>query len=327
MEELNMKRLEAAQRAIHFKQPPYIPIVRLEDFHKADVVKIPVETHYGGENGMTSEWGFEWLKLDSGLAFGQVKKTPVPEWDQLSLWKPEPITADKHRFDLADKLMKEYPDRYYLADFVLSGFTIMSFVRGFENLLTDFYLEEEYVEELADMVFQREEDLIRECAKRGFHGICFMDDMGTQKNLIFSKKIFRQYFKPRFKKQFDLAHSLGMDVYMHSCGYIYDLIPEYIDIGLDIMNVAQPSHNGIERMAREFGNDVCFSLPVDYQTTAVSGTLEDVENELLQYIDCFAKKDGGFLALVLKGYGSVFGEEKEKKIIEIYDKHCGRKSD
>ena len=53
-------------------------------------------------------------------------------------------------------------------------------------------------------------------------------------------------------------------------------------------------------------------------------TLQDVETELLQYIDCFAKKEGGYIALVLRGYEDVFGAEKQQKIIEIYDKHCGR---
>lgn len=322
-----MTRLEVAQQAIHLKKPPYIPMVRYEKLERADILKIPVENHFGGANKCVSEWGFEWKEQEGlNVAMSQAKGPVITDWDQLGSYRPAPIDADEHRFDLADKLMKEYPDRYYLADFVLSGFTVLSFLRGFEDLMVDFYLDEKKVEELADIVFSREEDLIRACAKKGFHGVCFMDDMGTQQNLMFSKEIFRKFFKPRFKKQFDLAHSLGMDVYMHSCGYVYDLIPEYIDIGLDIMNTGQPSLNGIEKMANAFGDDLCFSLPVGYQTTAVSGTLQDVENELLQYIDCFAKKNGGYLALVLKGYASVFGAEKEQKIIEIYDKHCGKDS-
>lgn len=148
--------------------------------------------------------------------------------------------------------------------------------------------------------------------------------MGSQQSLIFSVDIFRKFFKPRFKRQFDLAHSLGMDVFMHSCGYIYDLLPEYIDIGLDIFNPGQPALNGLERLANEFGNDLCFDLPVGYQTTAVTGTLQDVEDELFKYIEYFAKKSGGYIAHILKGYASIFGAEKEQQIIKIYDKHCGR---
>ncbi len=315
---------EAAKRAIHFEGPPYVPMIRYENLDRADIIKIPVENHYGGESGLVSEWGFEWEKKEVDFALGQTKTPVITSWDKLKDYKPAPVEADEHRFDEADRLMREYPDRYYLADTVLSGFTIMAFVRGFEDLCMDFYLDTEMVEELADIVFEREEQLIRACAARGFNGIAFMDDMGTQKSLIFSKDIFRSIFKPRFKKQFDLIHSLGMDAYMHSCGYVYDLIPEYIDIGLDVMNTGQPSLNGIERMGREFGNDVCFALPVGYQTTAVSGTLEDVENELLKYLECFSKTSGGYLALVLKGYENMFGEEKNRKIIEIYDKHCGK---
>lgn len=46
--------------------------------------------------------------------------------------------------------------------------------------------------------------------------------------------------------------------------------------------------------------------------------------ELLKYIECFAKKSGGYIAYILKGYAGTFGAEKERKIIEIYDKYCGR---
>ena len=320
-----MTRLEAAKRAIHFQNPPYIPMFRSEYFERADVLRIPVENHFGGPTKRVSEWGFEWEEQeDLQFLMGQTKTPVITDWDLLPSYKPAPIDADPHRFDYADKLMKEYPDRYYLADFQISGFTVASFIRGFEDFLVDFYLDPKKVEELLDIVFAREEELIRACAAKGFHGIAFYDDMGTQQSLLFSKEIFRKFFKPRFKKQFDLAHSLGMDVFMHSCGRVVDLIPEYIDIGLDIMNCGQPALNGIEYMGREFGNDVCFCLPVGYQTTAVTGTLQDVEDELLKYIECFAKKSGGYIAYILKGYAGTFGAEKERKIIEIYDKHCGR---
>ena len=321
-----MTRLEVAKRAIHFQNPPYIPMFRYDHLHRADLVRIPVENHFGGPKKLLSEWGFEWEEQE-GLEFymGQTKTPVITDWDLLGSYNPAPISADPHRFDYADKVMKEYPDRYYMADFQLSGFTITSFIRGFEDLLMDFYLEPKNVEALLDIVFEREAELIRACAAKGFHGISFWDDMGSQQNLLFSPEIFRKFFKPRFKKQFDLVHSLGMDVFMHSCGYVFDLIPEFIDVGLDIMNCGQPALNGIERMGREFGNDVCFCLPVGYQTTAVNGTLKDVEDELLKYIECFAQKSGGYIAYTLhSGYAGAFGAEKEQKIHEIYDKHCGR---
>ena len=135
-----MTRLEAAQRAIHFKTPPYIPMIRYEDLDRADIVKIPVANPYGKEGDRVSEWGFEWYETQLDFALGQIKAPALPSWDMLDQYKPAHITADTNRFDLADELMQKYPDRYYLADFVLSGFTIMAFVRGFEDLMTDFYL-------------------------------------------------------------------------------------------------------------------------------------------------------------------------------------------
>ena len=138
-----MTRCEVAQRAIRFQTPPYIPILRTENLERADICKILVENHKGGPSNLVSEWGFEWEKQEElELNFGQTKTPVITDWDQLSSYNLPPIDADLHRFDLAEEVMKKYPDRYYMADFQLSGFTIAAFVRGFEDLLMDFYLDE-----------------------------------------------------------------------------------------------------------------------------------------------------------------------------------------
>ena len=69
-----------------------------------------------------------------------------------------------------------------------------------------------------------------------------------------------------------------------------------------------------------------FNDSVTHQTNSRSKQSLIVGRSITErvYIDCFAQKEGGYIALVLRGYEDVFGAEKQQKIIEIYDKHCGK---
>jgi len=296
----------------------------LGDMDKTDIVQIQVEQMFGGHNGRISEWGFEWEEDKQGFSLGQTKTPAVPDWDSLAGYD----AFDAHRpgrFDFAEKIMSEYPDKYYMADFVLSGFTVTSFIRGFESFLIDLYDEPDNVERLLDHVFTREEELIRECAAHGFDAIGFADDWGTQQSLFISRDMFVKFFKPRFRRQIDLTHSLGMDTYLHSCGHITGIIPDLIEIELDVINPGQPSLNGIGYMGKNWGGKICFGCPVSYQTTGITGTPEEVEQEILAYIENFSSVRGGFIGLAQRGLESLGSTaEIQEKVLETWRKYCGK---
>jgi len=321
-------RKENVKRAIHFQDPEYIPLLyyNLEETKESDIALIPVQKMFGGSDGRTSEWNFIWKEQDTPFALGLVERSPVPEWEDLKTYHPLVVNS-WDRFELGREIMEAYKDRYYIADFILSGFTIMSFIRGFENFMTDLYLERENVEQLADIVFQAEEELIRACADAGFDAIAFGDDLGTQKSLLISPEIFREIFKPRLKRQCDLAHSLGMDIFFHSCGYILDLIPELIEAGVDILNPGQPALNGIEELGRRFRKKVCFGCPTGYQTTGVSGTKEEIESEIKAYVENLSLKKSGLIGLVWSGLESLGAtREIQECVLASWEKYCGKNS-
>ncbi len=323
-----MTSKENVKRAIHFGTPEYTPVLIYGQsmIDKSDIVYLPVETMFGGDNGYTAEWGFEWFENDTDFQLGQIKRPAIESYDELGCYKAFEVDRPG-RFDEMRRLKAEYPDKYFMADFVLSGFTIMLFVRGFDKLMMDFYLEPENVDRLADVIFSKEEELIRACAKEGFDAISLADDWGTQRALLASPEIFKSVFKPRMKSQIDLAHSLGMDVFMHSCGYIIDIIPDLIEIGLDVLNPGQPSLNGIEEMGRRFKGQICFACPVGYQTTAISEDPVAIEKEIQAYLDCFGSKEGGFYGLAAQRLMELgVSEETQKLVTKLWLKYCGRKS-
>jgi hypothetical protein len=65
------------------------------------------------------------------------------------------------------------------------------------------------------------------------------DDWGTQERTFVSKKIFGDFFAPRYKAIFDAIHACGWHVILHSCGRINQFVPLFIDLGVDVLNMQQ----------------------------------------------------------------------------------------
>ncbi len=152
-----------------------------------------------------------------------------------------------------------------------------------------------------------EDGIIRQLKAEGFDSVGLADDWGTQSSLFISPALWREVFKPRYKRQIELAHACGLDVYFHGCGYIYDIIPDLIEIGLDILNPGQPNINNVRRMGEEFSGKIGFACPVSYQTTGISGTAEEIRAEVSEFVDCLGNRGGGLIGIIpgdLPGLGA-----------------------
>lgn len=295
-------RREQVRAAIRMRGPEYVPLYFVNrDKEMSDIVTVDVVRHFMGGKKDLSEWGFRWERRDQTM--GQPREPLIREWAELDAFRP-PDPDDPARFEEVVPTRKRYGDRYYCASLVLSGFTLMSFLRGFSPLLADLAAERERAEELADLVFGFEEAVISRLPGRGFDGVSFYDDWGTQSGLIVSPALWREFFKPRYKRQFDLAHGQGLDVYFHCCGAVAELIPDLIECGVDMLNLGQPNLFDIEELGRRFGGLVCFVMPVSYQTTSISGTREDIFEVVRSYERHLGRFNGGLIGYI-EEYGSI----------------------
>jgi uroporphyrinogen decarboxylase len=99
------------------------------------------------------------------------------------------------------------------------------------------------------------------------------------------------------------VHSHGMQILLHSCGDIWEIIPDLIAIGFDVLNLEQPllfgtpAQNGIDRLAEHFGGRVCFCTNVDSQRTLITGTRAEVVQEVQHIIRALARPEGGLIPL------------------------------
>jgi len=290
-----MTSREIVKRAVEFRDPPRLPLFFVNALmERADVLRnsyAPAESFPHKNTGHT-EWGFRWERKDATM--GSPVEPPIDSWDKFDSYVP-PDPFAKGRFLHLPAFFEKYGDLYYVADMQISGFSLACFLRSTENLLEDFYLEPEKLQRLLDMVIEFENGIIRQFASFPINAIGFADDFGSQQSLLISPPMWREFIKPRLAKQFELVHSLGMHVYFHCCGYIYDIIQDLIDIGADILNLNQPDLLGIEKLSKDFGGKVCFNCPVDHQTVAIRGTPMEIKEYVERLYRNFNFQSGGYI--------------------------------
>ena len=169
-----------------------------------------------------------------------------------------------------------------LGDEALGSITTMTGTWfGWEPLLTLMYDKPDFIHRLlgkiCDWAIQIAEPVLHHAAKYA-DALWFGDDMGTQLGLLISPQLWRQFCAPHYKRLIDLAHKYDLPVMVHSCGAISQIIPDMIDIGVDILHPIQISAKGMapEELADKFGDKLMFAGGVDTQHILPEGSPDDV---------------------------------------------------
>ena len=124
------------------------------------------------------------------------------------------------------------------------------------------------------------------------------EDLGTQESLLMSPRLFRRFLKPHMARMIDLVHSYGVKVFHHDDGAMRAMLPDLVEIGIDLLNPVQWRCRGMERevLAREFGHRIVFHGGVDNQHTLPFGSVEDVRREVRENIEIFRGTKGYIVA-------------------------------
>lgn len=171
--------------------------------------------------------------------------------------------------------------------------------RGMEQVLCDIVTEDEVGTAIIDHRVQ----YYYEYCKRGLEAaggkidiLCLGEDCGTQNGRLFSDAVFRKFFVPRIKPFIDLAHEHGALAMLHSCGDTHEIMPTFIEMGLDILDAMQPEPAGMnpERIKAQFGDRLTFCGLVSTQQTLPHGTVEEVRAEV-RHRKAVIGKGGGYI--------------------------------
>jgi uroporphyrinogen decarboxylase len=131
------------------------------------------------------------------------------------------------------------------------------------------------------------------------HIVRELDDLGSQQGLLISPEMYREFIKPRQKKLFDFIKrkAPGVKILFHSCGSVYEIIPDLIEVGADILNPVQVTAASMDslKLKKEFGSEITFwGGGVDTQEILPRGTAQQVRDEVKRRIDDLAP-GGGFV--------------------------------
>jgi uroporphyrinogen decarboxylase len=166
-----------------------------------------------------------------------------------------------------------------------------TFMRGMENLFVDMLRNRRLAEALLDYVLDVQSAItarMLETAGDLADVVMFADDLGTHDRPMMSPALYRSLIKPRQKRYVNLIHSrTRAKIVYHTCGAIYPLIGDLIDVGVDVLNPVQVSAAGMDpdRLKREFGRDICFWGGIDVAHVLPCRTPGEVRTAVLQMID------------------------------------------
>ncbi len=306
-----MNSREIVKRAIKFDRPERVPLI-FPFLGVSDITCINLEpsSKWRPKTEGEDEWGTIWEKPnpETGIInMGQVKSVPIKNLDEIEYHNfPDP--SDPSRYENIEKEINASGEKYRL----FGWFTLFERAQqlyGMENLFIDFSQNPAQVHKLLEKITGFILRVLNNLKKyKGkLDGIRLGDDWGTQNSSLLSVKMFREFFKPRYKEIISEAHSLGSDVWLHSDGKINEIIEEFIDIGLNVINIQSPRVLGIEEISKRYSGKITFECTVDLQRTLPFGSKEEIENEAKTLIYKWGTSKGGFI-------GTDYGATEEDHI-------------
>lgn len=279
------------------------------------------------KNDEYDEWGCLWKSDDAtGSDMGQVSNIPIEEWEDMETYVfPDPKAPG--RFDGLKEALDEAEEKglYVQLNSPQCIFERMHFLRGFENTLMDCLTDPEEIEAMAEKLADYQIGIIEEAYRLGegrIHCYDTTDDWGTQTSLMISPNIFREIFKPQYKRIFDKAHECGMDIRFHTDGKINDILEDLIELGVDIINIHQPRLVGIDEVSKIARGRICFEVAIDIQATLPTGDKALIEQEAKELVEKWATPQGGMIG-VEYGYLDAIGTTKESMLyaLECFEKY------
>jgi uroporphyrinogen decarboxylase len=164
-------------------------------------------------------------------------------------------------------------------------------LRGYDRLFTDFALHPDIAHAFLDKVSSIINEMYRhymEIVGPYVQMVVITDDQGTQNSLMVSPKMFREFIKPRLKSLIDtIKATADVKVLMHCDGAILKIIPDLIEIGVDILNPIQTVVKGLgdtKALKEQFGDRICFHGGIDIQQVLLKETTEGVRKEVAHRI-------------------------------------------
>jgi uroporphyrinogen decarboxylase len=235
-----------------------------------------------------------------------------PEWQQMNV--PSSVSTITGHGSYADffekvKMLRDNSDKYILVMIYGSHFEKANAARGIENFLADLAGDPDFARSLLNRIIEKNMVMLENflCASE-IDGVLLGSDWGTQLDLIMSPDTWQEMIRPGEQREYDLVHSYGKDVWVHSCGNIEKVIPSLIEMGLDVLNPVQPEAMDLATLKNNYGDRLTFWGGISTQRALPFGTPEEVRQETRRVRDLMSQNGGYILAPAQSIQGDVPAE-------------------
>ena len=316
---------DIVRRAIERDNPPRIPYSFVDPF-ESDIAEVSYLPMFSSASYVPKgeirfdEWGVGWR--GTGRAWGHADVNPLADLSALESYRfPEVITVEGWAHVGAFVAAANRAGKYVVGADPIGSYERLRGLMGYENLMLAMYTDRERFERLLDKLTDMTIEVVRAyAALGGVHGFMTWEDWGLQTSLQIRPQQWRDLFKPRYARIVKAAHEEGMHYLWHCCGYIVDIIPDMIEIGVDVLQLDQPRLMGVDRLANEFGGKICFWNTVDIQWSPPNMvSLEEAWAEAKHMVESFGRFGGGFIARQYPQPADIeMSHEKHRAICEAF---------
>lgn len=253
------------------------------------------------EERFSDEWNVGYRRVRYTTAYGEgsyaeVCNHPLQEDEAILSYKaPDPERPELYA--TAAQLLEAYKDSWYMVGCAVTTiFETASALRGLEQLLMDLLLEPQRADAILEIPFRYHAAVAKRLTRMGYDMIRLGDDVGSQHQMMLSPELWRRHLKPRMAELISDLKSINPSVVIayHSDGNIEPIIPELIEIGLDVLNPIQPLSMDPARIKKEYGAALTLWGTIDEQQTLPFGSPADVRAEVIQRIESCGY-DGGLI--------------------------------
>lgn len=244
----------------------------------------------------TDDWGSRFCEAPGGVGAHPTKPIiyTMEDWE---IYREKFIPLmEKGIFEAdAKKIVQANPDKYVLMNIWRTFYERMYMLYGMQELWMDLAMEEDIFLEMLKDLKEFTIRAIKLAKLSGVDGVYLADDWGMQDRLQISPTHWKKYFKPAYADMIDTAHGLGMDVWMHSCGCVDSIIPEFIDIGLDVIGNLQAGAVNLQALSEQYRGQITFFGGLDVQSRLVTGTPASIRQEVEELTRMFQPHKGRFI--------------------------------
>ncbi len=257
------------------------------------------DSYSPGADTYTDEWGVTWRNAPYTTRFGSGFYTetvgrPLADAAALSSYRP-PDPGRPQLYEEPAWVLRTFRDEYWIVGVtVCTIFETAWALRGYETLLMDFHTDPPLAEAILDIPFRYHLAAAERLTRMGVDMIWIGDDVGAQTAMLISPQLWRRFLKPRMGRFISTLKAINpaLKVAYHSDGCIYPIIPDLVEVGVDILNPVQPKSMDPALLKREFGGKLCFWGSIDEQETLPFGTPESVRAEVLTRLRTLGRGGG-----------------------------------